>query len=76
MQGDKCRIVMLTHSSSFGIKKEEDYLNRPEIRLDIPDTLKGRLVDDWENVTKNQQVCMIGGGGSRGDTTDLIYSGQ
>jgi hypothetical protein len=22
----------------------------------IPDTLKGLLVDDWENITKNRQV--------------------
>ncbi|KAI7864107.1 MRG-domain-containing protein, partial [Spinellus fusiger] len=38
---------------------EEDYLNKPEIRLDIPDTLKGQLVDDWENVTKNQQLVTL-----------------
>jgi hypothetical protein len=24
--------------------------------LDIPETLKCLLVDDWENITKNQQV--------------------
>ncbi|RCH86850.1 Esa1p-associated factor, partial [Rhizopus stolonifer] len=40
-------------------EKEEDYLRRPEIRLDIPDTLKGQLVDDWENVTKNQQLVTL-----------------
>ncbi|KAG2228714.1 MRG-domain-containing protein [Thamnidium elegans] len=40
-------------------EKEEDYLNRPEIKLDIPDTLKGQLVDDWENVTKNQQLVTL-----------------
>lgn len=26
----------------------------------IPDTLKGLLVDDWENVTKNRQVQLFG----------------
>lgn len=41
------------------LEKEEDYLNRPEIKLDIPDTLKGQLVDDWENVTKNQQLVTL-----------------
>ena len=24
--------------------------------MDIPDTMKAQLIDDWENVTKNQQV--------------------
>ena len=33
--------------------QEEAYLNRPEIRIPVPDHLKSILVDDWENVTKN-----------------------
>lgn len=41
------------------LEKEEDYLNKPEIKVDIPDTLKGQLVDDWENVTKNQQLVTL-----------------
>ncbi|KAI7884738.1 MRG-domain-containing protein [Mucor mucedo] len=40
-------------------EKEEDYLNKPEIKLDIPETLKGQLVDDWESVTKNQQLVTL-----------------
>lgn len=40
-------------------EKEEDYLRKPELKLDIPDTLKGQLVDDWENVTKNQQLVTL-----------------
>ncbi|KAI7905273.1 chromo domain-like protein [Cokeromyces recurvatus] len=40
-------------------EEEESYLNKPELRLDIPDTLKGQLVDDWENVTKNQQLVTL-----------------
>ncbi|KAI9486872.1 MAG: chromo domain-like protein [Benjaminiella poitrasii] len=40
-------------------EEEENYLNKPELRLDIPDTLKGQLVDDWENVTKNQQLVTL-----------------
>jgi hypothetical protein len=31
-------------------------MKRMEIKIVIPDVLKGQLVDDWENVTKNQQV--------------------
>lgn len=40
-------------------EKEEQYMRNQEIRLDIPDTLKGQLVDDWENVTKNQQLVPL-----------------
>jgi len=31
-------------------------LKRPEVKIVIPDILKLQLVDDWENVTKNNQV--------------------
>jgi len=37
-------------------KQELDYLKRPEVKIIIPDTLKLQLVDDWERVTKNNQV--------------------
>ena len=33
----------------------QDDLN-PEIRLDIPNRLKKRLVDDWEEVTRGKKV--------------------
>lgn len=39
-----------------GVDTESDYLKRPEVKIIIPDTLKLQLVDDWENVTKNNQV--------------------
>lgn len=32
---------------------------RPSIRIMLPDNLKALLVDDWENVTKNQQVVAL-----------------
>ncbi|KIV98113.1 hypothetical protein, variant [Exophiala mesophila] len=35
------------------IEKEDNYYNRPSIRISIPDHLKSLLVDDWENVTKS-----------------------
>lgn len=38
------------------VDKEEDFTKRPEIKVPIPDSLKAQLVDDWENITKNQQV--------------------
>lgn len=40
-------------------EKESDYLALPEVKLDIPDSLKSQLVDDWENVTKNQQLVTL-----------------
>ncbi|KAL7421050.1 Esa1p-associated factor [Cryptotrichosporon argae] len=38
---------------------EIDYLKRPEVKIVIPDTLKLQLVDDWENVTKNNQLVTL-----------------
>lgn len=31
-------------------------MKKPDMRLDLPDILKVVLVDDWESVTKNNQV--------------------
>ncbi|KAG2179811.1 hypothetical protein INT43_003594 [Umbelopsis isabellina] len=39
--------------------KEDDYLKKLEVKIVIPDILKGQLVDDWENVTKNQQLVTL-----------------
>lgn len=36
--------------------EEEEFKNKPEIKLIIPDLLKVKLVDDWEAITKNSQV--------------------
>lgn len=41
--------------------KELDYMKRPEVKIVIPDPLKLQLVDDWENVTKNNQVSRLEG---------------
>lgn len=40
-------------------KQEEAFYARPSIKIIIPDMLKGLLVDDWENVTKNNQLVPI-----------------
>ena len=45
---------MLTVSS-----QEESFYVRPSVRIVMPDNLKSLLVDDWENVTKNQQVVAL-----------------
>ncbi|KAL7268380.1 Esa1p-associated factor [Rhizina undulata] len=39
--------------------QEDDFLKRHDIKINIPDNLKALLVDDWENVTKNQQLVPL-----------------
>lgn len=39
--------------------QEESFHSRPSIKLVLPDHLKGFLVDDWENVTKNGLVVEL-----------------
>ncbi|KAI0901302.1 MRG-domain-containing protein [Annulohypoxylon nitens] len=57
-------------SSSFGgrgprrgrdyeLENEDNFHTRPSIKLAVPDILKAILVDDWENVTKNNQLVPL-----------------
>lgn len=39
--------------------QESDFMKRPEVKIVIPDVLKLVLVDDWENVTKNNQLVAL-----------------
>lgn len=39
--------------------QEDQFHSRPSVRIIMPDNLKSLLVDDWENVTKNQQVVAL-----------------
>lgn len=39
--------------------QEESFLQRPAVRIVIPDHLKAILVDDWENVTKNLSLVPL-----------------
>lgn len=41
------------------IEKEESFNLRPSVRIIMPDNLKSLLVDDWEQVTKNQCVISL-----------------
>ncbi|KAM9882550.1 hypothetical protein VDGL01_03297 [Verticillium dahliae] len=38
---------------------EDGFHTRPSIRLPVPDHIKGILVDDWENVTRNNQLVPL-----------------
>ncbi|KAI9264362.1 MRG-domain-containing protein [Phascolomyces articulosus] len=46
-------------SSTDKTRAEEESIRRSEFKLPIPESLKGHLVDDWENVTKNQQLAPL-----------------
>jgi len=41
------------------ILQEDAFHARPSIKLIIPDVLKALLVDDWENITKNNQLVPL-----------------
>jgi len=50
-------------SSSRGSKRSRDTSEgeekRPDLRLHVPDPLKAVLVDDWENVTRKEQLVPL-----------------
>ncbi|KAF9458077.1 MRG-domain-containing protein [Collybia nuda] len=51
-----------TKAGTRGTKRarEEDESNKkPDLKLNLPDTLKMFLVDDWEAVTKNNQLVTL-----------------
>ncbi|KAK3946438.1 chromatin modification-related protein eaf3 [Diplogelasinospora grovesii] len=43
----------------FELENEEHFQNRPCVKLPIADHLKAMLVDDWENITKHQQLVPL-----------------
>ncbi|KUI62091.1 Chromatin modification-related protein eaf3 [Cytospora mali] len=43
----------------FELEHEDAFHNRPSIKLVMPDLLKAILVDDWEHVTKDQQLVPL-----------------
>ncbi|KAK2016310.1 MRG-domain-containing protein [Colletotrichum eremochloae] len=40
-------------------QNEDGFHARPSIKLPIPDHIKAMLVDDWENITKNNQLVPL-----------------
>ncbi|PQE27920.1 histone acetylase complex subunit protein [Rutstroemia sp. NJR-2017a BBW] len=43
----------------FNYYQEESFHARPSIKIVIPDHIKAILVDDWENITKNNQLVPL-----------------
>jgi len=43
----------------YDLEHEDLFQSRPSIKLSIPDHIKAILVDDWENVTKNNQLVPL-----------------
>lgn len=69
LSGDPWRTLADTPTLSFGpipsfmkrdtklkLEQEEAFHARPSIKIIMPDLLKGLLVDDWENITRNNQL--------------------
>ncbi|CAG8558909.1 9852_t:CDS:10, partial [Dentiscutata heterogama] len=42
-----------------GLFKEEEFMNRLEIKISLPESLKCRLIDDWENITRNHALLKL-----------------
>lgn len=47
-----------TKRSRDSLIEEDEFKNKLEIKIVIPDLLKVKLVDDWEAITKNSQVSL------------------
>ncbi|KAK4162185.1 MRG-domain-containing protein [Cladorrhinum sp. PSN259] len=43
----------------YDLEHEDNFHNRPSIKIPMPDHLKALLVDDWENVTKSLQLVPL-----------------
>ncbi|KAH9817823.1 MRG-domain-containing protein [Melampsora americana] len=56
-------------SREIGIETEEEPSKRPNIRIVIPEPLKLQLVDDWEAVTRKNQVVTL----PRNPTVGMIF---
>ncbi|KAL1837407.1 hypothetical protein VTJ49DRAFT_3799 [Mycothermus thermophilus] len=44
---------------SIDDEDEDTFHSRPSVKIPVPDHVKALLVDDWENVTKNQQLVPL-----------------
>ncbi|PVV00120.1 hypothetical protein BB559_000097 [Furculomyces boomerangus] len=40
-------------------EKEEEVVKKPELRISVPNTLKVKLIDDWEQITKEKLLVPL-----------------
>ncbi|KAI1858891.1 uncharacterized protein JN550_012350 [Neoarthrinium moseri] len=50
---------IMKHKELIDDLQEDAFHQRPSIKIHVPDLLKGLLVDDWENITKNNQLVPL-----------------
>ena len=48
---------MCTHTNVFC--QDDNFHSKPMINIPVPDHIQSMLVDDWENVTKNNQLVPL-----------------
>jgi len=46
-------------TKDWELEQEESFHSKPMINLPVPDHIQAMLVDDWENVTKNNQLVPL-----------------
>jgi hypothetical protein len=52
--------LAITLSAAANHTQQEDaFHNKPMINLPVPDHIQAMLVDDWENITKNNQLVPL-----------------
>ncbi|KFA78958.1 hypothetical protein S40288_00647 [Stachybotrys chartarum IBT 40288] len=49
----------VTLDEGFQLQNEDTFHNKPMIHLPVPDHIQAMLVDDWENITKNNQLVPL-----------------
>jgi mortality factor 4-like protein 1 len=54
-------MIMIRHRQrqETNFSQEDAFHNKPMINLPVPDHIQAMLVDDWENVTKNNQLVPL-----------------
>ncbi|KAK5997230.1 Chromatin modification-related protein eaf3 [Cladobotryum mycophilum] len=48
-----------TDSAASRCNEEDAFHNKPMINISVPDHIQAMLVDDWENITKNNQLVPL-----------------
>ena len=41
------------------VQSEEVFRSKVEVKIKIPDELKSYIVDDWEQITRHRNLCLL-----------------